>query len=493
MNEAVIFIYLILMVVVGIWATRRAKNLDDYRLAGRRLGPVMYTGTMAALVIGGSATVGGVGLGYQHGISGMWMVVALAVGLLLLSLIIAEPVRRTRLTTINEVVDLRYGGKTSSVSSLVTFLYTMTLAVNSTAIYASIFVLLFPGLNKPWAVILGSAVVVTYSTFGGMWSITLTDMLQFIFMTLGMFFILLPFSIYHAGGVGAMLDNIPADFTSVTGVGMPVIIGYFVALTLGMFIGQDIWQRVFTSRTPGIAKWGGTAAAIYVIAYAIAGAVIGMAGRAILGAGLERGDIFATLANEYVPPILGGIVMAAAVAAMMSTTSGTLIAAATVTRVDLAPMVSRILGRKDNSAAHSQRRHVWHDRLYVVLLGVIVTILAIQLDDPVIGMLIGYNLLVCGLFVPVMGAIFWKRATAVGAWTAMLAGVVVTSILMPIHGVESGVPVYWGLAASAITYVVVSLLTKPTDPDKLAAWHNRLRASEDPSADPAAEASAAND
>ena len=63
----------------------------DFLVAGRRLGPTLYTGTMAAVVLGGASTVGGVGLGYKFGISGMWLVVAIAVGLLPAE----PPVRRT--------------------------------------------------------------------------------------------------------------------------------------------------------------------------------------------------------------------------------------------------------------------------------------------------------------------------------------------------------------------------------------------------------------
>ena len=54
------------------------QGLGDFLVAGRRLGPALYTGTMAAVVLGGASTVGGVGLGYKYGISGMWLVVAIA-------------------------------------------------------------------------------------------------------------------------------------------------------------------------------------------------------------------------------------------------------------------------------------------------------------------------------------------------------------------------------------------------------------------------------
>lgn len=64
MNVAVIVLYLIAMVAIGLIAARRARSAEDYRVAGRRLGPVFYTGTMAAVVLGGASTVGGIALGH---------------------------------------------------------------------------------------------------------------------------------------------------------------------------------------------------------------------------------------------------------------------------------------------------------------------------------------------------------------------------------------------------------------------------------------------
>ena len=87
MDIAIIVIYLVAMLAFGWWGKTRTKNSSDFLVAGRRLGPMLYTGTMAAVVLGGASTVGGVGLGYKYGISGMWLVVAIAVGLLVLSLV----------------------------------------------------------------------------------------------------------------------------------------------------------------------------------------------------------------------------------------------------------------------------------------------------------------------------------------------------------------------------------------------------------------------
>ena len=83
-NIAIVVVYLVAMLAFGWWGKSRTKNNSDFLVAGRRLGPFLYTGTMAAVVLGGASTVGGVGLGYKFGISGMWLVVAIGAGVLLL-------------------------------------------------------------------------------------------------------------------------------------------------------------------------------------------------------------------------------------------------------------------------------------------------------------------------------------------------------------------------------------------------------------------------
>lgn len=247
MNLFIIILYLVALIGFGVWGQKKAKNAEDFRVAGRRLGPILYTGTMSAVVLGGAATVGGVGLGYKFGISGMWLVVAIAVGVIVLSLLFAPIITRLKIYTVSQMMSLRYG--TRSVSSIVMLAYTIMLTVTSTAAYATVFTVLFD-MNRTWAIVLGSVVVIAYSLLGGMWSITLTDMMQFIIMTAGMFFLLLPFSLHYAGGWGGLNERLEAEFFQLGSMGMNSIITMFVIYTLGLLVGQDIWQRVFTARSP---------------------------------------------------------------------------------------------------------------------------------------------------------------------------------------------------------------------------------------------------
>lgn len=470
---AIVVIYLVAMLAFGFWGKTRTKDSADFLVAGRRLGPTLYTGTMAAVVLGGASTVGGVGLGYKWGISGMWLVVAIAVGLLALSLLFAGPIQRLRVYTVAQMLSLRYGVDATSASGVVMAAYTLMLSVTSTIAYATVFNVLF-GTGRTLSVIIGGVVVMLYSSIGGMWSITLTDMVQFVLKTIGVFFLLLPFTWHRAGGFDGIRDRAGDAVFDLTAIGTDTIITFFVVYSFGMLIGQDIWQRVFTARSPQVARWGGTTAAVYCVFYGIAGALIGLAASTFMPDIEAKDDVYAQIAEAILPVGISGIVLAAAVAAMMSTASGALIATATVARTDIKPMLLRLLGRRPEQAENPEV-DVHSDRRYVAVLGVMVIIIAALLNDVVGALTIAYDILVGGLLVPIIGGFLWKRATGAGALAAMAVGTVVTLGTMAVVGdVLANEPIYYGLVSSLITYIVVSLLTPRTSAQVLQVWDDRL-------------------
>ncbi|WP_135456055.1 sodium:solute symporter [Mycobacterium sp. DL99] len=477
---AIVVIYLLAMLAFGFWGKTRTKDSADFLVAGRRLGPTLYTGTMAAVVLGGASTVGGVGLGYKWGISGMWLVVAIAIGLLALSLFFAGPIQRLRVYTVAQMLSLRYGVDATSASGVVMAAYTLMLSVTSTIAYATVFNVLF-GTGRTLSVIIGGVVVMLYSSIGGMWSITLTDMVQFVLKTIGVFFLLLPFTWHRAGGFDGIRDRAGDAVFSLTSIGTDTIITFFVVYSFGMLIGQDIWQRVFTARSPQVARWGGTTAAIYCVFYGIAGALIGLAASTFMPDVKAKDDVYAQIAEAILPVGISGIVLAAAVAAMMSTASGALIATATVARTDIKPMLLRLAGKSPDTQDHAENPEVdvHSDRRYVAVLGVIVIVIAALLNDVVGALTIAYDILVGGLLVPILGGFLWKRATGAGALAAMAVGTLVTLGTMAVVGdVLANEPIYFGLVSSLITYIVVSLATPRTSAEVLQVWDDRLNGRE---------------
>lgn len=480
----VIIAYLGGMIAVGYWGFRRSKSQSDYLVAGRRLGTFMYASTLSALVLGGASLVGGIGLGYQWGISGAWLVTAIGLGVLLLSALFATRIAKLKIFTVTQMLDLRYGGRSAPFSGIVMFLYTFMLSVTSTLAYATVFRVLF-GWETWTGVLVGAVIVVAYSVLGGMWSITLTDMAQFVITTVGVFVLLLPISLVNAGGWDGIVTRLDDSFASPTSIGGATIVTYIVVYTLGLLIGQDIWQRLFTARTPAIARRGGIISGVYCLAFGIAGAVVGMAARAVLPELESRDQAFAAIVEHTLPHGLRGLVLAAGLAAMMSTASGALIAASTVMSADILPLfVKGLRGNAVAAAANADGEPVdEHDlrgfRVSMLVIGLAVTGTAMVLDSVVGALTIAYNILVAGLLVPIVGGLVWRRATRVGAYAAIVVGAVGVIVGMVVWGQDANEPIYLGLAASLVAFLVASLVSTPTSAAERAEWEARLARSND--------------
>jgi SSS family solute:Na+ symporter len=94
-------------------------------------------------------------------------------------------------------------------------MYAVMLCVTSVLAIATVMQVLFT-LPFWLAVLIGGGVVVVYSTIGGMWSLTLTDIVQFLIKTIGLMFILLPICLYRVGGWEQLATKLPASYFSFT-------------------------------------------------------------------------------------------------------------------------------------------------------------------------------------------------------------------------------------------------------------------------------------
>lgn len=447
----VVTIYALGMLCLGWWAMRRAKNQEEYLVAGRRLGPGLYIGTMSAVVLGGASTVGTVKLGYIYGLSGLWLCAALGLGIMALSLVLAKPLARLKLYTITQLLERRYTPAAKTVGSAVMLAYDLMIAVTSTIAIGTLVTVIF-GVPSWIGVLIGGAIVVVYATSGGMWSLTLTDMVQFVIMTVGMVFLMLPLTVHYAGGWSAMVAKADPGHFALTSIGWNTIITYFVIYFLGILIGQDIWQRVFTARSVEVARLAGTVAGLYCIVYGVLGALVGVAASVLLPNLDDPNNAFAAVSMLALPDGVRGLIIAAAMAAMMSTSSAGTLAASTLLTRDLLPALT--------GGEPIERVGVY--RLCTCLVGVVTVILALLVNDVVGALTIAYNLLVGGMLIPIIGAMFWRRASNAGAITGMLAGFVAVIIFMIKDGMLANSPIYAGLLANAALFVIVSLLRPST-------------------------------
>src|SRR5947209_1279226 len=124
--------YMLGMVAIGIWAQRRATNQEQFLVAGRSVGPLLYSGTLAAIIIGGGATVGGVKLGYSYGLSGMWLVSMYGAGMIVMGLVLVPRILKLNLYTVAVLLERRYGKSARVAGGIVMGCYDFMIVVVAT-------------------------------------------------------------------------------------------------------------------------------------------------------------------------------------------------------------------------------------------------------------------------------------------------------------------------------------------------------------------------
>jgi SSS family solute:Na+ symporter len=445
LDYIVIALYFAVMLGAAYWGFRRAKNTDEYLVAGRRLGQPMFIGTMSAIVLGGASTIGTVSLGYQHGISGAWLVIMIGFGLIGLGLLLAKRLARAGVYTVPELMAKRYGVSPATVSAAIMVAYAVMIAVTSTIASGSVFNSLL-GTSATVAILLSGGVVVLYSVTGGMWSLTATDIIQFGIKTVGIFFVLLPFAVIKAGGFSGMADKLPDSYFQPAAIGWDTIFTYFLLFFFGLMIGQDIWQRLFTGRDEKVIYRGTLFSGLYCLLYGVAGALIGAAAKVVVPRLESPDEAFAAVTEAVLPSGITGLVLAAALAAIMSTASAALLASSTVLANDLLPLVRKV----------SNPMVATRITTFVVGMGVIGVSLA--LNDVVGALTVAYDFLTGALFVPIVLGLLWSRGTARAAVWSMAVSSVVIVALMITQGLYSNDPIMYGLLTSLVVYVGVSLV-----------------------------------
>ena len=334
LDYLVIALYFAVMIGAGYWGLRRARSADDYLVAGQRLGPFMYIGTLSAVVLGGASTIGGVALGYENGISGMWLVFWIGMGVIALGILMSTRLSRLGVYTVSEMLENRYGAASRLISAIIIAAYALMIAVTSTIAIGTVFNVVLPPLaqrrdtrrRRHRRRLLRGGRDVVHHPHGHL-AVPDHDRRHLLLVAAA--------HIAAAGGFSGMQEALPASYFDLTAIGWQTIFTYFLLFFFGLMIGQDIWQRVFTARSPEIARWGSVTAGVYCLLYALAGALVGTAARVILPDLSNPDNAFARVASEALPAGITGLVLAAALAAVMSTASAGLLASSTILANDV--------------------------------------------------------------------------------------------------------------------------------------------------------------
>jgi sodium/proline symporter len=343
--------YKIVLLGVGWWASRRVSDESDFFIAGGGKGGGLgaWTAGLSYAASTSSAWVllGFTGIVFTQGAVGLWLVPGIFLGYLMTWLVMGPRLNSGTMAKGHiTIVDFITDGMTGKAkrltgllcASLILFCFVFYISSQFQAAGNALDEVF--GLGVAEAVILGAAVIVAYCLLGGFWAASVTDALQAGVMMLAC--VLVPLAtVSAAGGIGAVIDTLHAtehhDYFSFTNgaagmAGIGIAMG-LLGTGLGALGQPQLLNRIMSVRTDRARK---QAAAITigwgVIIYS--GLIcLAFAGRALkVDTGGE--SLFFTAAQNYLPPVVAGIVIAAVLSAVMSTVDSLLLAAASAVSHD---------------------------------------------------------------------------------------------------------------------------------------------------------------
>lgn len=450
LDTFVVLLYFGLLIIVGIVGIKKAKSEKDFVLAGSRLGYFRHVGCLAALIIGGAATMGTTTLGYDFGISGFWFVSMMGLGIAALGLFVVNRIGSYKVFTISQLLGKRFGEGTQLISAIVTAIYTLMIVVTQVIGMGNVIHIILGWSIIP-SILIGGGIVLFYTILGGMWSITLTDIIQFVVMTVGVFFIMLPYSVHSVGGLTTLFNSVPESHHSLVNIGWSRIFQYFLLYFFGLIVSQDIWQRVFTAKNQKVMKSSAVSAGVYSVFYALALSIVGMCAFVLLPHMDTSQNAFASLALKILPPGVLGLVLASVCSALMSNASGAIFASATLITHD----IIKVYFKKDMT----DKEVIKTSRIATLGLGVLSIIFSIWIQNILVALDMAYAILSGAIFLPLVVGLYWKRVTSKAAFYSIIASSLVIFITFMIYGIASTLPIIFGLITGAIVIVGGTLLT----------------------------------
>ena len=452
-------LYVVLMVAVGVYASKRTHSVVEFALAGRRLPLWLCTTTIVATWFGGGMLLGGAGAAYDGGLLG---VIAdpfgAALCLVLVGLFFVRLFRRLGLLTFIEFVEQRFGLAAGVVASFASLASSLFWVAGMLVAFGIVFETL-TGVPLTVGIVGGALVVVLYTSVGGMLAVALTDFVQMLIVAIGLL-VLLAAVLIDVGGWSAVSAQVPEHALRIiplenTLEDWLVYLRAWVIFGIADIASQSLLQRGMAAKSERVAQRSFYLGAAAYLGFGLIPVFLAIIASATMP-GLENPEsVIPELALQHLHPVAVAVFVGALLAAIMSSCDSALLAAATVMSTNLLPLVKK---------EPSDRILLLASRVGIVIGGVVAVIGALNARVVFNTMLDANMLMLAAVIVPFILGVWWKKANRTGALAAMSAGItawLMTSVFYP-HLPGDLI----GFAASLVTMLLVTPLTQTLDPPR---------------------------
>lgn len=449
-------IYLVAMVIMGLYLRGKVDDTRDYYVAGRSLPWYLIMMTMAATYIGAGATLADTGLAYDEGFAAIIPCVVGLSGMLLFGIVSTKVSRigfKYDIISVSGLLSYRFGKLLGFFSAFIVAWALIGTLAGQVSGSGTVIPIMFENIgvtvSYEAAIIVMVCVMVFYVMLGGMFGVAWTDFIQCIILVIGMSIILPALMIPEAGGWSQITSSVPEGFLSLK-PGM-YIIGLTFTYILYFMSGPPYWQRAFSAKNPKTSRTGTILGICVILFYTIMIVVLGVTARSLLPeTAMESQAVVVTLMTQLMHPLVAAIVTCAIMAAIMSTMSSYLLTAVQAIITDMIKPYKPM----------SEKSELILAKALVFVVGIGALIFALYVRAILDALLLAMGFYSACMAAPIMAAVFWKKATKPAAYCSFFGGIITYLIWNFALGMpwEMNAAIPGGIV-SIILMIVVSLCT----------------------------------
>lgn len=441
--------------------------------------------SVVATDVGGGFSIGLGGLGFAMGIAGSWMLFTGLLGAWLSAVLLIPKVssvgRKHQFMTFPQMMGHFFDRRVALLAAVISAVGYLGFTSSQLLAGAKLASATLPALEINTALIVMGVIAVTYTAIGGLKAVIYTDTFQWAILMAGLIFIGIPMAYLAVGGMDSIRESVAPEMLSMQNISWKQLLNWGVTIIPIWFVGMTLYQRIYASRGEREAKKAWFVAGFFewpIMAFM--GVSLGLLARVAVDQGMFTDLGYATAAgmdaemglpmllSTILPVGLMGLMMSAYFSAILSTADSCLMAASGNLQTDL---LGRYFGKFKSTSASLRISQV-----LTFVLGALALIIAWQMTNVLDLMLHSYAFMVSGLFVPVLGGLFWKNSSPIAAFWSMLVGGFITFSLilsenqLPFNislpdGIDANL---YGISASLLLFVVLNLvLGKPLILNKL--------------------------
>jgi SSS family transporter len=481
---ALVGLYFLAMLGIGIWASKKVKNTEDYLVAGRQLGFWVFVLLMIGTVCSGMSLLGVAGLGYKAGWPTIWeqIFVPLSIGICIIffGVKLHNVAKSAGYITVQDYLAHRYESPTAlrTLSAVAGIIVSLIYLVGQYTAISMVLIWLF-GIPLWLALVIATLITTIYTAIGGLYAVAWASLIQSVILIVGVL-IMAPIIIFYAGGfdhvntyLAGVNPNLVMPWNPAGAFAPPYIVSFAVLLMVGLACAPHVINNVLAIRDVKYFKWAP------LIAFVIYGAVMfllkftGFAGAVMVKEGVftlpnvpNAGDFVILYGIQNSMPIMAlwAVFAVIVLAAVMSTTDRLMLT--------IGAMCSWDIYKKVIKPDADDKTVLLLSKIVVVLSALFTMVLAIN-PPEMLAILIwmGIGVMLSTFAIPLLAGLYWRGATREGALAAMALGLITSLTFGMLNyakvvtfGIDFGkIPLHfsaYSFVIAILAMIIVSLLTK---------------------------------